>query len=229
MRAVPAGQIGIRVVVVLLTVSGENLRTLLRSSSGRWSLPADRPGYDEPLRHCAERVVAQQLGTQVDWLEQLYTFGNRIPQGEPGLPAPERCIDITYYGLVPQALVATDSGAGDRQLGWFGESEQPPLSWEDSQIIRRAHARLRGKLAYTAVGFELLPPQFSLAELQKLYEVILGKRLDKRNFRRRIAELGILEPTGAERSRKRGRPAALYRFRAEVFQNLESKGDVLAF
>jgi 8-oxo-dGTP diphosphatase len=214
----------LRVVAVLLTVSGGRLCTLLRRASGEaWALPSAAPAPDEPLRRCAERVVEEQIAARVDWLEQLYTFGNRIPQD----PAEPRVIEVSYYGLVPEGLV--DTSQAGRGIAWFDEAGQPPLAGDQTLIIRRARSRLRGKLSYTGVGFELLPAEFSLAQLHRLYEVILGKRIDKRNFRHRIKLLGIVEATGSEASGGRGRPAALYRFSAEAFQSLEAKGDVLAF
>jgi 8-oxo-dGTP diphosphatase len=214
----------LRVVAVLMTVSGGRLRTLLRRVDGEvWALPGAAPGPREPLRRCAERVVAEQIGTQVDWLEQLYTFGNAIPASGDE----RRIVEVSYYGLVPEGLV--DTAVPGRALAWFAEQDTPPLAGEHALIIRRARNRLRGKLAYTAVGFELLPEQFTLAQLQRLYEVILGKAIDKRNFRHRVKLLGIVEATGEEASGGRGRPAALYRFSAEAFQSIEQKGDVLAF
>jgi 8-oxo-dGTP diphosphatase len=214
---------GIAVEIVLMTISGDALRTLLlRPAGGGWQLPRGTVGAREPLRRSAERIIAQQVGISVDYLEQLYTFGNTVPD------TGERVIEICYYGLVPTRLVdlAADGAA---QRAWFGQAELSVLPLLAEKIVERARQRLRGKLSYTAVGFELLPEQFTLAELQQLYEIILGKRLDKRNFRRRIAELGIVEATGAERTLPRGRPAALFSFKPEVFERLESRGDILAF
>jgi 8-oxo-dGTP diphosphatase len=215
---------GIAVGTVLMTLHEGRLQTLaLHRPSQGWHLPFGTVGVREPLRQAAERVVAEQLGAQVDYLEQLYTFGNIVPaQGE-------RQIQVCYYGLVPKGIVEAGGTANKPELAWLSETELGRLPVLEQKIVERAHSRLRGKLAYTAVGFELLPESFTLAELQQLYETILGKRLDKRNFRRRILELGILAPTGEERARARGRPAALYSFKAEVFHSLESRGDILAF
>jgi 8-oxo-dGTP diphosphatase len=130
---------------------------------------------------------------------------------------------------VPKGSVETTSLGATRARIWLKEEELARLPILEQKIVERAHARLRGKLAYTAVGFELLPASFTLVELQQLYETILGKRIDKRNFRRRILELGILAPTGEERTQPRGRPAALYSFKPEVFNSLDSRGDILAF
>ena len=214
---------GLNVVVVLLTISEGALKGLLvRNEKSRWSLPLMPLGANEPLRRCAERVVSEQAGFIVDYLEQLYTFGNHVPANG------RRSIEVAYYGLVPSVLLQTDKLADRSRINWFGHEQPPPLAEGHGKIFKVAVERLRGKLAYTAVGFELLQESFTLAELQHLYEIILGKQLDKRNFRKKVADLGILEPTG-QRARGRGRPALLYRFRREVFKQIESKGDIFPF
>jgi 8-oxo-dGTP diphosphatase len=214
---------GIVVVVVLLTISEGALKALLvRQDKARWYLPHALLAPDEPLRRCAERVVGTLAGINVDYLEQLYTFGNTVPADSP------RVIEVAYYGLVPSVLLHPEEMADRTRINWFNISEQPPLVDSHPRIMRFAVERLRGKLAYTAVGFELLQEAFTLAELQNLYEIILGRVLDKRNFRKKIFDLGILEPT-SQRARGRGRPALLYRFKPEVFKQIEAKGDIFQF
>lgn len=216
----------VEVVIVLLTISEGALKSLLvRNSGGRWALPCGAVFPKEPLRQAAERVIREQVGVKVDYLEQLYTFGNEVPRKG------ERRVQVAYYGLIPSVLLRTEQLADSHMARWFAPAEQPRLFGEDSLILRVATDRLRGKLAYTAVGFELLPERFTLAELQNLYEVILGKLIDKRNFRKKIGELGILERTGEERLPKgrRGRPASLYRFKRDVFKQIENKGNIFPF
>lgn len=218
--------IGLSVLVVLKTISEGALKTLfVRRERSLWALPSGEPGYSEPLDDAAARVIREQAGVSVDYLEQLYTFGDSIPAKTL------RAVEVAYYGLVPSALLRTDQLTTQHSAGWFGERERLPLAEGHATVVKVALARLRGKLAYTAVGFELLPEKFTLAELQNLYEVILDKVMDKRNFHKKINELGILEPTGEKRSsqRGRGRPAALYRFKPEVFRQIETKGDIFPF
>jgi 8-oxo-dGTP diphosphatase len=224
----PAGQqIGVNVAVVLMTIADGALKTLL-ATLGRdlWALPHGEPGYSEPLQDAAARIIGEQLGLRADYLEQLFTFGSHIPKNR------QRRITVAYYALTPAADLRHRLAGGLKSANWFSPDELPKLVDGHAEIVRVARRRLRGKLAYTAVGFELLPEKFSLAELQTIYEVILGKTLDKRNFRRKIKELGIVEELGGEfRSGPRGRAAQLHRFKPEMFQRIEGevRGDILAF
>ena len=219
-------RIGVDAVVVLMTISEGALKTLLvHHADDVWSLPGDALKAGERLSDAARRVVKQQAGIEVDYLEQLFTFGDSVTEGRP------RLIEVAYYGLVPSVLLVSEQLTYRKTVRWYTVDERPKMQGDHAAIMRAAVDRLRGKMAYTAVGFELLPESFSLAELQSLYEIILGKELDKRNFRKKINELGILEATGEERSsrRGRGRPASLFRFRHEVFSQIETKGDIFPF
>jgi 8-oxo-dGTP diphosphatase len=221
------GSIGVNAAVVLMSIADGRLKILLTSvGEGLWALPHGEPGYGEPLQEAAERIIRERLGIRAEYLEQLYTFGNHIPRNR------QRRITVAYYALIPAAALRRELDGGSEAARWFNHDELPKLVDGHAEVVRVARHRLRGKLAYTAVGFELLPEKFSLAELQTIYEVILGKTLDKRNFRRKIRELGIVEELGGEfRSGPRGRAAQLHRFRPEVFQQIEEglKGDILAF
>jgi 8-oxo-dGTP diphosphatase len=218
-------QLGVAVDVVLMTISEGALKTLFaRHDRTRWALPGGEPAYNEPLHKAAERITQELTGVKVDYLEQLYTFA--FPTSTKEL----RIVEISYFGLVPSPLLKLDRPADAQAVAWFKEADQPKLISGHAEIVQVARSRLRGKMAYTAVGFELLPDTFTLAELQQLYEVILGKVIDKRNFRRKITELGIVEQTGKRSgTRGRGRPAVLFRFKPEVFQLLDLKGDIFPF
>lgn len=217
-------QIGVNVAVVLMTITERALKTLLVTlGEALWALPSGEPRYDEALQDAAERVLREQLGIHAEYLEQLYTFGAHIPRNR------QRRITVAYYALIPSSSLRPELLAGLKDAAWFAEKDQPKLVDGHGLIVQVAQQRLRGKLSYSAVGFELLPELFTLAELQTIYELILGKTLDKRNFRRKITELGIIEATGSKRSSGRGPQAALHRFRPEVFQRIEAKGDIFAF
>lgn len=218
-------QLGVAVVIVLMTISEGALKTLfVRHDRVRWALPSGEPGYDEPLQKAADRVIHEVVGAKVDYLEQLYTFAFPAP------PRTQRMVEVSYYGLVPSPLLRLERQTAQPEVSWFREADQPKLASGHTEIVQVARNRLRGKLAYTAVGFELLPETFTLVELQQLYEVILGKVIDKRNFRKKIIDLGVVEQTGKRSSmRGRGRPAVLFRFKPEVFKQLDLKGDIFPF
>jgi 8-oxo-dGTP diphosphatase len=219
-------QIGLSVVVVLLTIADGALKTLLvRHDGAHWALPTGAPQYDEPLKDAAERVVRELLGKDVKYLEQLYTFGSVIP------PDGQRAVEVAYYGLVPTGLLELGQQHDPARINWFAVAKPPRLVTEHRQVVQVAQDRLCGKLAYTAVGFELLADTFTLAELHKLYEVILGKQIDKRNFRKKVLGLNVLEEigVGALMQKGRGRPAKRYRFRLEVFQSIDTKRDIFQF
>jgi len=215
-------QINVEVVAVVMTISEGALKTLLlRHNDQRWALPGTAPRHDESLRSAVDRTIREHAGIEVEYLEQLYTFDSQHNSGG------NREVQIVYYGLVPSVLLRSKELEDRAKVNWFAEHEQKLVD-NHSEIVHTARLRLSGKLSYTAVGFELLPDKFTLAEPQNLYEVILGKELDKRNFRKKVNALGILEATGEERISRigRGRPASLYRFKPEVFHNIETKGDI---
>ncbi|GIV63288.1 MAG: hypothetical protein KatS3mg045_0627 [Bellilinea sp.] len=170
---------------------------------------------DCTLEKAAARQIEQLTSVGEVYLEQLYTYG------DPGRHPVCRLISIVYFALIPadSLLPVADQKNGSR---WFALEELPPLAMDHSEILAYALRRLRYKLEYTAVGFELLPEFFTLSELQHTYELILGEKLDKRNFRRRILEAGIIEATPHRRSGE-GRPALLYRYRPDAVAEVKAR------
>jgi 8-oxo-dGTP diphosphatase len=128
---------------------------------------------------------------------------------------------VAYYALIP-ADAPVQGGDDASQASWFPISQLPKLAFDHAEIIAYALRRLRYKLEYSAVGFELLPDTFTLSELQHTYEIILGEALDKRNFRRRILDAGIIEPTNELRSGD-GRPARMYRYRPDAVAEVKAR------
>jgi 8-oxo-dGTP diphosphatase len=185
---------------------------------GRWALPGGFVRVAETLDAAARRELAEETGLQNVFLEQLYTFGtvHRDPR--------ERVVSVAYYALVKlsdhQAKAATDAA----QAGWFPLSQPPELAFDHADILAMALARLRGKVRYQPIGFELLPPKFTLSELQHLYEAILETRLDKRNFRKKVLGPGLLVPLDETRMAGRHRPAQLFRFDADKYETLKNHG-----
>ncbi|MCX7975881.1 MAG: NUDIX domain-containing protein [Bellilinea sp.] len=215
--AVSAPHLEIRVVV--FTLQESRLKVLLIPAadsqfSGKWTLP-DAPILDCALEKAAARRIEQLTGVGEVYLEQLYTYG------DPGRHPACRLISIVYFALIPADSLKTASDSKPTSR-WYALEELPPLAMDHNEILTYALRRLRYKLEYTAVGFELLPEFFTLSELQHTYELILGEKLDKRNFRRRILEAGIIEATPHRRSGE-GRPALLYRYRPDAVAEVKAR------
>ena len=188
--------------VVLFTLSDGQLWVALEERDRRQFLPQGNPSPAESLDTTATRILVDQLGVPQSYLEQLYslsqaTNGNWI-------------VSVAYLGLAVGDAVNLPQTAA----AWFPVRTISNMDLVDKNIVEYALLRLRAKLGYTTIAFHLLPPSFSLSELQQVYEAVLDRELDKRNFRRRIHAAGILEATGDTRRDGSHRPAHLYRFRA---------------
>ncbi len=215
----------VAVDVAILTVAEGQLWALLRPREahphrGLWALPGGFVGIDESLDDAAARVARDKAGLEGVFLEQLYTFGR--PDRDPRM----RIITVAYYALVPVARLAGVNGGAvlaPLDVPWPGEQGGPveprdhddrllELAFDHGEILGMAVQRIRGKLAYTDIGFELLPPAFTLRQLRLVHEAILGQPLNKDSFRRKLLASGDLEPTGERQADVGHRPAALYRF-----------------
>lgn len=212
---IPANQRpAVTVDIVVFTLQERELHLLLIKRSyapfqERWALPGGFVKLDEPLDQAARRELEEETGLHDVYLEQLYTFG------EPARDPRTRVISVAYFALVraDQQTLHTSNESSD--VRWFPVRDIPqPLAFDHDQILRFAVDRLRSKLEYTTLAFQLLPEVFTLPELKQTYEQILGEQLDRGNFYRKIKEAELLEPVGRVRE-SGGRPAALYRFRAE--------------
>ena len=195
-------------LVVILTVDGGRVKVLLVRRSAEpfkdfWSLPGGLLMDSESLDEAAARKLDDETGVRDVFLEQLYTFSDLDGRGS---------VAVAYFALVDsqQAHLAQRR---EWPPAWFAVDELPPLAFANETVIDYALRRLRAKLDYSNVAYSLLPPDFTLSQLQHVYEAILGRPLDKRNFRKRILSLAIIEPTGGLASEGRHRPARLYRFR----------------
>jgi 8-oxo-dGTP diphosphatase len=213
----------VTVDVAIFCLRDDDLQVLLACPGPErttWAIPGGPIEREEDLEAAAVRTLEKQAGLRDVYLEQLYTFGR--PGRVPGGPA----IAVVYLAVVSAADVDPNAASrrGEKELPvrWWSIYDLPPLAFDHAAIMRYALTRLRFKLEYTAVGFELLPPTFTLSELQKAYEVILGEELDKRNFRRKILAAGIIEPSGETRSGE-GRPAQLYRYRADAVAEVKAR------
>lgn len=201
--------------VVVFSLRGEKLQVLLALAlPEQWELPGSDIPEHKSLEETATESLLRMTGLREAYLEQLYTYGDaaRYDVKHPG----KRLVSVAYFAIVPAGTSSELARKNpDCPSKWFPVDDLPPLVLDHPEILTYALRRLRYKLEYTAVGFQLLPEQFSLSELQKVYEMILGEKLDKRNFRRRILEAGIIEETHHLRSGE-GRPARLYRYRPDA-------------
>lgn len=203
----------VTVDVVLFGIQADALRTLLlrranHPDHGRWALPGGFVRLDESLDAAAARVLAEKAGLTGVFLEQLYTFGR--PDRDPRM----RIISVAYYALVERALLERAPVGVDARLftaALDDLSDDHSVAFDHREIIATALQRLRGKLNYSPVGYALLPSEFTLLQLQRVHEIILGTRVNKDSFRRRMLASGELEPTGSLQDGVDYRPAALYR------------------
>jgi len=201
----------VAVDIVVFTVQQQTLKALLIERGiapfrGTYALPGGFVLPAETLEEAAFRELREETGTADVYLEQLYTFG------DPGRDPRGRVVTVAYYALVPTDRSPLLAGTDAASAGWFAISELPPLAFDHASIVQHAIERLRNKLEYSNVGFQLLPAKFTLSALQSLHEAILGKPLDKRNFRRKILSLGLLKPL-KEKLITGHRPAELFSFR----------------
>jgi 8-oxo-dGTP diphosphatase len=173
--------------------------------AGRWAFPGSLVGVGESLEQVAKRELAAVTGASGAYLEQLFTFGD--PERDPRA----RGVSTAYLALLPAEVVPRTSGRY-AEATWFPARALPALAYDHDAMARQALERLRAKLAYSNIVYGLLPREFTLRQLQEIYEIILGRALDRRNFRRKILSSALLSPVGRQH-RGAHRPASLYRFR----------------
>jgi len=190
----------------------------LEPFKGKWALPGGFVRVDETLDNAARRELEEEAGLADVFLEQLYTFGalERDPR--------ERVVSVAYYALVKLAAHNTRAATDAADARWFPISGVPKLAFDHADIYATALARLKGKVRYEPIGFELLPPKFTLSQLQHLYEAILQTPLDKRNFRKKVLGFGLLVPLKETQMAGRHRPAQLFRFDADKYEKLKRRG-----
>ncbi len=180
----------------------------------KWALPGGFVDMKETLEQAALRELEEETGLKNIFIEQLYTFGDldRDPRG--------RVISIAYFALVNLSAHNIKASSDAKNAEWFELDNIPSLAFDHHTILKIAIHRLRAKVRYQPIGFELLPEQFSLSQLQSLYETVLGvEKLNKRNFRSRILNMGVLKEVGKQKNVAH-RPAILYSFDNEKYQQL---------
>lgn len=210
-------------VVFGLDLDEENLKVMLierdlKPFAGRWAIPGGFVRRGESLEAAAVRELEEETGIREVFLEQLYTFGapERDPRGW--------VVSVGYYALVSpdkyRVMAATDA----RRAEWFPVSKLPPLAFDHDEILRVALSRVRGKLTYAPIGFELLPRKFTIKQMQKLYEIVLGRKLDNRNFRKKIFSMDVLRELDEIQKGVPHRAARLYKFDERKYKQLVRQG-----
>jgi 8-oxo-dGTP diphosphatase len=203
--------IPVAVDAVIFSVIDGALRVLLIQIKGgrydgKWAVPGGLVSPTESLDEAADRVLSEKAGVDGVYLEQLYTFGDtsRDVRG--------RSVSVAYFALVDGEDFFPKTNEYYADIAWKRVDRLPEMAFDHRAIVSYAHERLIAKLGYSNIGYALLPREFTLSELQSVYESILGKTLDKRNFRKKIQEIGLVKETGNVRRLGATRPARLYSF-----------------
>jgi len=189
---------------------------------GYWALPGGFVRIDEDLAAAAQRELFEETGVKDIYIEQLYTFGNfdRDPRG--------RVVSVAYYALVNLKNHPVKASTDARNAAWFKLTDIPELAFDHKEILATAIERIRSKVLYKQIGFELLPETFTLSDLHKLYESILGQQLNRRNFRSKILKLDLLEELERQTNVSH-RPAQLYKFNKTKYEELSQKDGKFIF
>ena len=208
---------------VVFGLDDEDLKVMLIQRDlppfeGEWALPGGFVHVDETLDEAARRELLEETGLKKVFLEQLYTFGtvDRDPR--------ERVVSVAYYALVRLGEHRVQAATDARDAAWFPVHDVPSLAFDHAEILNIATERLRGKLSYQPIGFELLPPKFALSQLQHVYEVVLERPLDKRNFRKKVLATELLIETDDVQQDVAHRAARLYRFDESKYRRLAREG-----
>ena len=200
----------VTVDITIFTVRNDELNILLIKRAeppfqGEWALPGGFVKEDEDLDAAAARELVEETGVTGVYLEQLFTFG------APGRDPRGHTVTVAYSALIPSDNLELTASTDAEGVAWFAIDKLPDLAFDHDDILEVAHDRLVAKLEYSTIAFQLMPESFTLTELQHVYELIERKEIDKRNFRKRILALGVIESTGDQKREGPHRPAKLYR------------------
>jgi 8-oxo-dGTP diphosphatase len=208
---------------VIFGFDGGELKLLLLKREkepfeNKWALPGGFVFIDETTEECAKRILLEKTGIQDVFIEQLYTFSevNRDPR--------ERVISVSYFALVNKSEYELIAGRDTIEAEWFEISKLPELAFDHDKILKTAFERLKGKVKYQPIGFELLDEKFTLSKLQSLYEAILQTTIDKRNFRKKILGMGFLKQLEEKEKNVPRKAAFYYSFDQKAYQELTEKG-----
>lgn len=187
---------------------------------GAWAIPGGFVLDGESLEAAVERELLEETGVKINYLEQLYTFG------EPNRDSRQRVISVAYFGLVKSKQFEKLSASTDaEEAQWFNIKELPELAFDHDEILSVAINRVRAKIKYQPIGFELLDKKFPFSDLEHLYSILLDREIDRRNFKKKIQKLGILEELNEKaKSTGAGRPGNLFQFNQKRYKQLLKEG-----
>jgi 8-oxo-dGTP diphosphatase len=184
-----------------------------------WAIPGGFVLENESLEDAVKRELHEETGVEVNYLEQLYSFG------EPNRDPRQRVISIAYFALVNSTHFSALKASTDaEEAQWFPINKLPALAFDHKKILQVAIERVRAKVRYEPIGFELLDKQFAFSDLEKLYSILLNRPIDRRNFTKKILSLDILEDTGTLVSTGVGRPSKVYQFNKKRYNQLQKEG-----
>lgn len=183
-----------------------------------WALPGGFVLENENLEEAVQRELVEETGVKINYLEQLYTFGDleRDPRG--------RVVSIAYFGLVKPNAFNLRASTDAEEAEWFNIKKLPKLAFDHKKILKIAIERLQGKITYEPIGFELLDKKFPFSDLEKLYTTLLDRQIDRRNFKKKITSLKVLDELDEKISIGRGRPASLFSFNKKRYFQLKKEG-----
>lgn len=209
----------VTVDIVVFTIKDNDLKVLLvkrgiEPFKNKWALPGGFVKINESLEQAAKRELEEETGVRNVYLEQLYTFGNpkRDPRG--------RVITVAYMALINSSNIKLQATTDVSDAKWFSITEIPALAFDHKKILDYSLKRLRWKFEYTTVAFSLLPEKFAISEIQKIYEIVFNKKLDKRNFAKKVLSLDILKAEGINKDVSH-RPPMLYSLKKDIGEIIE--------
>lgn len=216
--------IRIAVDAIVFGYKNNNLYVLLieqkfGSAEKYWALPGGLVKPEESLSDAVIRELHEETNVQLTFMEQLYTFGDDIKRDSRN-----RVISVAYYALVDASNLEIKADTDAEKVQWFKIDEVPSLAFDHNLILKKAVERLKAKLTYEPIGFDLLPKEFLFSELENLYCTILEKEIDRRNFRKKILSYGFIEETEIFSAVKTGRPAKLFKFNKLKYNDLIERG-----
>ncbi len=184
----------------------------------QWALPGGFVQNTESLDQAVVRELFEETGVKANYLEQLYTFG------DVNRDSRRRIVSVSYLALLNPRNFILNAATDAQDAMWFDIADYPSLAFDHEQILNTGLKRLRGKINYQPIGFELLEKEFPFSDIENLYQTILGKKIDRRNFRKKLLSFGFLIETEKIMKKNSGRPAKLFQFNKLKYRELEKNG-----